>query len=154
MINQLSGKTSAVSTPKSLFPKRTPSRLSRLRTSKRTKSVRKVQGSWLWYVYKSLQIAGMFRIIITPPRSAQPSHIWKEAATQRRARERDLLLWPLSQVPGRLNTSSHPFGEQDQPLLSITSYRAQGIVCKARVYPLVQIEWHFSQYHLCFSLLR
>lgn len=47
---------------------------------------------------------------------AQPSHIWKEAATQRRTR--DLLLLQLSQARGRFSTSSRPFCEQDQALLS------------------------------------
>lgn len=52
----------------------------------------------------------------TQERPAQPSHIWKEAATQRRAR--DLLLRLLSQPRGRLNASSHPFCERAQALLN------------------------------------
>lgn len=83
----------------------------------------------------------------TQERPAQPSHIWKEAATQRRARETSSCGCFL-RLRGRLPRSSHPLCQQHQPLLTV-SFRAQGIRCKGRVYLPVQTEWHLAKYHLC-----
>lgn len=54
----------------------------------------------------------------TQERPAQPSHIWKEAATQRRARETSSCgCFFFFSDRGTFNISSQPFGEQNQALL-------------------------------------
>lgn len=78
----------------------------------------------------------------TQERPAQPSHIWKEAATQGRAKERSPA---AAQASGRFNPSSQPcvlvnWGRHSSGI----SLRVRGIQCTGRVRSLLQ-EKRISQ---------
>lgn len=135
--------------PGAFLLKGPPSRRSRLGTGKQTKLVRESSAE---LALLCLQVLADRRNVRdnyypTQERPAQPSNIWKEASTQRRAREtsscgcflrlREDFRPALAPI---VNNTSH---------CSVGSCGAQGIQCKGRVYLPVQTQWHFSKYHLC-----
>ena len=88
----------------------------------------------------------------TQERPAQPSHIWKEAATQRRTSEISSCGSFLRSGEG-LTQALTPFVNKTRHCSAIP-FGAQIIQRKGRVHPLAQIEWNFPKYHLCFPLPR